>query len=192
MTLRSNAYQRLGVLLGEVDLVLEMLPKRARGRPCKSTQDDINSKRDALCKAALIMLSAALEAYCEDLCKESNGHLKEHVGGLDNEDYKFVDHAIQRSHGANNYHIINLFGLIGIPWITYENIGWQKKSSKDIRQELRSLAVARNKVSHGANVSISEAKVLYWREFVFRLADRLEFVTGVHLARITKTPPPWG
>lgn len=191
MTLRSNAYQRLGVLLGEVDLVLEMLPKRVRGKTCKSLQDSINSKRDALCKAALIMLSAALEAYCEDLCKESNNHLKEHVGGLDNEDYKFIDQAIQRSHGANNSHIINLFGLIGIPWITYEKIGWQKKASKDIRQELRSLAAARNKLSHGANVSVSEVKVLYWREFVFRFADKLESITGAHLAEIAKAPPPW-
>ena len=169
-----------------------MLPKRAREKPCKRLQNSINAKRDALCKAALIMLSAALEAYCEDLCKESNSHLKEHVGGLDNEDYKFIDQAIQRSHGANNSHIISLFGLIGIPWITYEKIGWQKKSSKDIRQELRSLAVARNRVSHGANVSVSEAKVLCWREFVFRFADKIESITGAHLAEITKAPPPWG
>lgn len=108
MTSRSCAYQGLSTLLAEVDLVLEMLPKRNRGRPCKDLQEDINAKRDALCKTALVMLSATLEAYCEDLCTECNGHLKQQLGGLDKEDYKLVDAAIQRSHGVNNNHITNL------------------------------------------------------------------------------------
>ena len=138
------------------------------------------------------MLSAALEAYCEDLCAECNGHLKQRLGGLDREDYKLVDAAIQRSHGVNNNHIISLFSLVGIPWITYEDIGWQKKSSNDIRRELRELAAARNKVSHGVNITVSETKVLYWREFIFRFADKLEVITGAHLAKVTGAPPPWG
>jgi hypothetical protein len=91
VNLRSNTHQWLSILLGEVDPVLEMLPKSARGRPCKDLQADVNAKCNALCKAALIMLSAALEAYCEDLCEECNDHLKEHVGELDKEDYKFIE-----------------------------------------------------------------------------------------------------
>lgn len=68
MTSRSCAYQRHGTLLGEVDIVLEALQKRNRSRLCKDLQGDINAKHDALCKAALVMLTAALEAYYEDPC----------------------------------------------------------------------------------------------------------------------------
>lgn len=190
-TSRSPAYGRLAILLKEVDLIIGALPKRVRGRPKEAERQATNEKRDALCKAALVMLSAALEAYCERLCEDCNAYLMAHLGGLDASDYKVIANSIRLSHGANTNHITNLFSLVGIPWITYENIGWQKRSAAEVRQELRSMAKMRNTIAHGGSASVSEAKVKYWREFVFRFADKLEGITGNHLARKTNTSPPW-
>lgn len=189
---RSQPFRDLLILLGEVDLILEALPKRSRGRPKEESRDHVNAKRDAICKAAIVLLSAALEAYCEGLCRECNAHLKSHIGSLDNEDYGHINQSIRRSHGAGNDKIIALFGLVGIPWITYDAIGWQKKSSQEVRKELRELARARNKIAHGANQAAPDRKVRYWREFITRFADRMEAVTGERLAIRTGSPPPWG
>ena len=131
---RSKAYASLAILLKEADLIIEALPKRVRGRPKEQERQQINIKRDALCKAALVLLSAALEAYCERLCEECNAYLKLKLGNrLDKADYDVIERSIKGSHGANTNHINSLFGLVGIPWITYENIGWQKKSASGIR-----------------------------------------------------------
>ena len=61
-TPRSKAYSCLAILLEEVDLIIAALPKKVRGRPKTDERNNINKKRDALCKAALVLLSAALEA----------------------------------------------------------------------------------------------------------------------------------
>ena len=138
------------------------------------------------------MLSAALEAYCERLCEECNAHLKEKLRGrLDKADYEDIERAIRDSHGANTKHITGLFSLVGIPWITYEAIGWQGKSENEVRKELREMAGMRNKIAHGANATVSEGKVKYWREFVLRLAERLETMTGDHMAKLSKAARPW-
>ena len=191
-TSRSPAYDRLAILLGEVDLIIGALPKRVRGRPKEQERLAINQKRDAFCKAALVMLSSALEAYCERLCEECNAHLKTALGErLDKADYEDIERAIRDSHGANTKHITSLFSLVGISWITYEAIGWQGKSAADIRKELREMAGMRNKIAHGANATVSEGKVKYWREFVLRFAEKLESITGDHLAERSSTGRPW-
>jgi hypothetical protein len=178
-------------LLQEVDLIIDCLPKRVRGRPRQQLRLVTNQRRDALCKAVVIMLSAALEAYCEELCKNCKGYLKNHLVWLDKEDYNFIDRSIQNSHGANNDHITKLFSLVGISWITYKNVGWQNKTPEEVRKQLRLLAATRNKIAHGASVTVSEPKVRSQRDFVFRLAKRLESITGRHLASRTKTSAPW-
>lgn len=191
-TPRSKAYSCLAILLEEVDLIIAALPKKVRGRPKKDERNNINNKRDALCKAALVLLSAALEAYCERLCGECNTYLKEKLGGLlDKSDYDFIERSIKGSHGADTKHITGLFSLVGIPWITYESIGWQKNSPAGIRKELRAMASVRNRIAHGAKSTVSEGRVLYWRNFVFRFADKLEEITGNHLAKRTNTNRPW-
>jgi len=190
--LRSPAYDRLAILLKEVDLVIGALPKRVRGRPKEHERLAVNEKRDALCKAALVMLSAALEAYCERLCEECNAHLKKELGGrLDKADYEDIERSIRDSHGANTKHITSLFSLVGIPWITYEAIGWQGKSAAEIRKEIREMAGMRNKIAHGANASVSEGKVKYWRDFVLRFAEKLETITGDRMAEISNAERPW-
>lgn len=191
-TPRSPAYGRLEILLKEVDLVIGALPKRVRGRPKEEERLAINEKRDALCKAGLVMLSAALEAYCERLCEECNAHLKKELGGrLDKADYEDIERAIRDSHGANTKHITSLFSLVGIPWITYEAIGWQGKSAAEIRKELREMAGMRNKIAHGANASVSEGKMKYWRDFILRFAEELEAITGDRVAKMSNTVRPW-
>jgi len=191
-TPRSPAYGRLEILLKEVDLIIGALPKQVRGTLKEQERLAINEKRDAFCKAALVMLSAALEAYCERLCEECNAHLKTGLGErLDKADYEDIERAIRDSHGANTKHITSLFSLVGIPWITYEIIGWQGKSAADIRKELREMAGMRNKIAHGANATVSEGKVKQWRDFVLRFAEKLESITGDHLAKKVNTDPPW-
>lgn len=75
-TPKSKAYSCQAILLEEVELIIAALPKKVRGRPKKDERNIINKKRDALCKAALVLLSAAREAYCERLCGECNIYLK--------------------------------------------------------------------------------------------------------------------
>lgn len=141
---RSKAYASLASLLREADLIIEALPKRVRGRPKEQERHQINNKRDALC----------------EMC---NAYLKLKLGGrLVKADYEVIERSIKGSHGANTNHINSHFSLVGIPWITYENIGWQKKFAAGIRQELRSMASIRNRITHGANAPISEGRVRYW------------------------------
>lgn len=189
--MKSSAYLKLMVLLQELDLIIGCLPRRVRGRPRQQLRLSTNQKRDALCKAVVIMLAAALEAYCEDLCKACNSYLKSHLGGLDADDYKIIDRSINNSHGANNEHVTKLFSLVGIPWITYESVGWQNKTPEEVRKQLRLLATTRNKIAHGAPVAVSEPRVRSHRDFVFRLAGRLEVISGRHLATRTSTSAPW-
>ena len=158
-TPRSKAYSCLAILLEEVELIIAALPKKVRGRPKKDERNNINNKRDALCKAALVLLSAALEAYCERLCGACNTYLKEKLGGLlDKSDYDFIERSIKGSYGADTKHITGLFSLVGIPWITYESIGWQKNSPAGIRKELRAMASVRNRIAHGAKSTVSEER----------------------------------
>lgn len=68
-------------------------------------------------------------------------------------------------------------------------IRWQKFSNKKVRETLGHLSAARNKIAHGGSHSVTKNQLVFWRNFIARLADRLDLVVADHIEKQTGVRP---
>lgn len=165
--------------------------------------DELIAARDAICpagagkptmqqgaaviKAGATLLAAVFEAFVEELYEKSLDLLHPSRPADVKELKKYTS---EKNNNSNNHQVNNLFFYAGIPWIMQSpKIRWQKFSNKRIRETLQHLATARNSVAHGGSHSITKKKLVFWRAFIERLADRLDVVVADHIEKQTATRP---
>lgn len=165
--------------------------------------DEVISARDAICpagagkpalkkgaaviKAGTTLLAAAFEAFAEDLYENCLDLLHP---ALPTEVKELKKYTSEKNNNANNHQVNNLFFYVGIPWIMLsKKIRWQKFSNKKVRDTLGNLSTARNKIAHGGSHSVTKKQLVFWRDFIARLADRLDVVAADHIEKQTGARP---
>lgn len=125
---------------------------------------------DALNRAAMVLLSAHLQGYVEDLYSETAQCL------LSNK-VKDVEALIR--HGRDSFSnphankIEQLFCSLGISRIT-DGISWQKARNRSIRKRLTEYVRIRNRIAHGIQEPVSKAKVEQFKRFASLFAEKFD------------------
>lgn len=165
--------------------------------------DEVVAARDAICpvgagkpalrkgaavlKAGTTLLAAVFEGFVEELYEKSLDLLHP---TLPTEVKELKKHTSEKNHNANNHQVNNLFFYVGIPWVMQSTkVRWQKFSNKKVRETLGGLSAARNKIAHGKSHSVTKSQLIFWREFIERLADRLDIVVADHIEKQTGVRP---
>ncbi|WP_175773413.1 HEPN domain-containing protein [Paraburkholderia phenazinium] len=180
----SDANKKLKKRLLEIDEVISardaICPKGA-GKPALQ-------KGAAVIKAGTTLLAAVFEAFVEELYEKSLDLLHP---GLPAEVKDLKKYTSEKNNNANNHQVNNLFFYAGIPWIMQsKKVRWQKFSNKKVQETLGNLSTARNKIAHGRSHSVTKKQLVLWREFIGRLADRLDVVVADHIEK-QKGARPW-
>ncbi|WP_277373523.1 HEPN domain-containing protein [Pseudomonas sp. AA-38] len=179
----SNANIKLKQRLQEIDEVIS-----ARNAICPAgAGKPAQRKGAAVIKAGTTLLAAVFEGFVEELYEKSLDLLHP---TLINEVKELKKHTSEKNHNANNHQVNNLFFYVGIPWIMQSSkIRWQKFSNTEVRKTLGALSSARNKIAHGGSHSVTKTQLVFWRNFIERLADKLDLVVADHIETKTGNRP---
>jgi hypothetical protein len=96
----------------------------------------------------------------------------------------------ERNHNANVFKVNALYFNVGIPWVMHHaHIHWQKFSNQRVRETLNELSTARNRIAHGQLATARKPTAQKWRNFVERLAYRLDQIVGDEIESKTGAQP---
>jgi len=140
---------------------------------------------EALNRAAIVLLSAHLQGYIEDLFNESAEIL------LSNKVRDITALIEQNRSGFSNphaYRIDRLFASIGMPEIT-AGLSWRNASNKSIKNRLTRYVELRNGIAHGRQEMIWKAKVLSFKQFVEVFAKHFDQRVSDELHATLKKAP---
>ena len=124
----------------------------------------------ALNRAAIVLLSAQLQGYIEDVYDEAAEFL---LGS------KVKDIGVLRKHGKNGFGhphsraVDGLFASLGLAKMT-GGIEWSGFRNDQVKGRLKELIQLRNKIAHGERVPVRKVKVTKMKGFVERLAGRFD------------------
>ena len=176
---RSQAVFRKSVnksLEGVVAALDALVRKPGRGRVAQV---------DAINRASIVLLSAHLQGYVEELHREAATILlSSRVSDV--ECLIKITSSQFRNPTANA--VTSLFNTIGINNI-FVAVKWQKARSDSIQRRLTDLIILRNKIAHGDLEYVTKERVVRSRKFIERLAEKLDEVIGVELEQLMKKKP---
>ena|SRR5271167_3505839 len=157
-----RAVEETGGDLAQISSVVNSLvtfPRRGR-----------RAEVDALNRAAIVLLSAHLQGYIEDLHAEAANHL---FSSTVKDPNALITEAQSRLPNPLDYCIEQLFRSLGLPNIL-EELRWQKASNRRIRRRLSKYIEMRNRITHGSQETISKEKVQGFKHFVELFAERFD------------------
>lgn len=140
---------------------------------------------DALNRACIVMLSAHLEGFIEDLFKEASGELL--ADQLESVEI-FQKEAVSRFSNPTPEAIDALFGRMGFEKITQE-ISWRRATSETIRKRLREYIELRNRIAHGVQAKVTKPKAQAFKEFLELFANNLDSAIAKKIGEITGMTP---
>jgi hypothetical protein len=177
----ANAKLKLRLLeISEVISARDAICPAGAGKPAKA-------KGAAVIRAGTTLLSAVFEAFVEELYEKSLDILHP---SLVSEVKELKKHTSEKNNNANNHQVNNLFFYVGIPWIMLSaKVRWRKFSNSKVRETLGKLSNARNKIAHGGSHSVTKKQLVAWKDFISRLADRLDLVVADHIEKQTGMRP---
>ena len=123
----------------------------------------------ALNRSAFVLLCAHLQGFVEDLHREvANAVLAGKVKNIE----KVVKQAKQNANPHPDI-IEKMFNGIGI-FEVMDGVFWQKTSNDTVRKKLTASIGVRNNIAHGSQEAISKQRVTGLKNFVQRLAEKLD------------------
>lgn len=166
--------------------------------------DELLAARDAICPAGAgrpaqrkgaaviaggtVLLSALFEGFIEELYNLSVDSLYAAYPVADRENLK--NFTSEKNNNANVHQVNTLFFYLGIPWVmTHPKIHWKKFNNVSVRDRLGRLSKARNELAHGKSHSVTKPQLKAWRDFIERLAEKLDLVAGDHIEAKTGVRP---
>ncbi len=173
---RRAAEQAGGELSRIADIIENLVNQPGRGR---------RTEVDALNRAAMVLLSSHLQGFIDDLHLEAANIVLEYKV---NDIEKVVEHAKLRNANPHADVVEKMFDGIGI-YEVLDNIRWQKTSNSTVKKRLTDYIQLRNKIAHGAQESITKAKVKGFQDFVVRFAQNLDEIVAVKIEEETGTRP---
>lgn len=169
----SSHREELGSRLRDFDELMaarDLVCPDGRGRPQER-------QGAAIIRASVVLLSAAFEAYVEELYEEAVDLLFAEASARDRKALK--EDTSQRLNNASTFKVNRLFFNVGIPWIMQrQRMRWQKFSNESVRTELDRIIRIRNQVAHGESPTIRKNTAKRWKGVVERLADRLDLIVS--------------
>ncbi|USA39754.1 HEPN domain-containing protein [Pelagerythrobacter marinus] len=166
------------LVLTFVDEVIEVRKEKHGGRRgAPYVRDDGSREGQALNRAAIALLSATLQTFCEDVFFETSRAVL-NMTDQQLEDYRSL---YDRWGNPGSGNIKTHFRRLGIPDVI-DGLSWQKSSSETIKRKLDDLNQLRNGIAHGreqlvirgSNVSLSLAIVINYRNFVDQFGRRFQ------------------
>lgn len=172
----SAARADLAVRLEAVDRIVEahgLLGRRHRG---------------ALVNAAVVFLAAATEAFIEELYQEAAYRV---FAGMSNREFSALfEQTSRRLHNASVVKIELLYFNLGMRW-ALRGLSWRGFSNETLRENWDDFFTTRNRVAHGARITVPLAALNRWRNMLERFVPIFEGKVATHIAKITQIPPPW-
>jgi hypothetical protein len=157
-----KAAEEGGAQLTQIAKVVDSLVRE----PGPGRRDEV----DALNRAAMVLLSAHLQGFIEDVYSEAaDSLLKPHVKDIQT----LTDRAKRNFSNPHDYRINQLFETIGLPEIM-NGLSWQRSSNKAVRNRLTENIRLRNRIAHGEQERITKAKVNAFRKFVETFAKKFD------------------
>ncbi len=143
---------------------------------------------EALNRAGIVLLTAHLEGYVEDLFEEASKVIVSTVFDQNHYDVDmFVSRAIARFGNPWPDQIDVLFALLGSKKVT-DGIGWGGLPKKAIRDRLGDLIKLRNEIAHGERPSVTRKQLLQESRFVRQYAKNLDKRTYDNVLKIAGVP----
>jgi hypothetical protein len=180
----STALQNLRKRLHEIDEILAarnaICPANA-GRPAQR-------KGAAVIAGGTVLLSALFEGYIEELYELAVDKLYAAYPAQDRKDLR--DHTSEKNNNANVHQVNTLFFYLGVPWVmSHPKLHWKKFTNQSVRDRLAELSRARNLLAHGKSKAVTKPKLVAWRAYVERLAEKLDEIAADHVQARTGTRP---
>lgn len=180
----TKARMELETRLNDVDeLILAhgVITGGRRGRP-------VLRQGAAITRAGVVLLSAATEAFVEDLFEEAAPKI---FRGMSEADFtKLFKNTSRRLNNADVFKTEMLYFNLGMPWALKE-IKWQKFSNDSLRTELDKLIRARGGIAHGRATPVRLQTLKRWKNMVEMLAPRFERKVAEFIYASTNRYPPW-
>jgi len=140
---------------------------------------------DALNRAAMVLLSAHLQGYVEDLFSEATGAM---LGNKVKDVEALIEQALSGFSNPHAYRIDRLFASIGLPKVT-DGLSWQKASNQTVKRRLTDYIRIRNSIAHGSQEGITKLKVAEFKRFVEIFARNFDEKVSNEVQQTTgKTP----
>ena len=142
----------------------------------------------AILRSSVVLLSAAFEAYVEEVYDEAVDLVFAQV--TQGERNTLKNDTSGNLHNATTSKVNRLFFNLGIPWIMHHRrVRWQKFSNESVREDLNRIVKTRNAVAHGESPYIRKATVIRWKGVIERLADRIDAIVAGHVEEQTGARP---
>jgi len=134
-------------------------------------------------RGAILLLSAHLEGYIEDLMEECLRHVNPSLSG----------EALRRGFmNPTADRIDEFFALIGLKKPTKNaTISWQNCDNARVRASLKQLIETRNKIAHGTQETVHKGTVELLHRHVKAFAVRFDEVVARHMTTILGGTRPW-
>ena len=155
----------------------------ARDQVCSSGAGrPAQQQGQAIVHGSVVLLAAAFEAFVEELYEEAVDIVYAHADA--NDIAQLRKNTSRRMNNADSFKVNHLFFNVGIAWIMkMPRIRWQKFSNQKVQETVNKVVVAHNEVAHGKNPGLRKSQAANWRDFVERIADRLELTVADELVR---------
>lgn len=170
----SQAIEALATRLSDVDQL--MAAHAAVGGAEPGRRFDV----EGLNRAAVLMLSAHLEGYLEDVMAEALDALNEQLNPKP---------LTRGFHNPRPDYIDKLFAFIGMDKPS-RSISWQRASNQSVRVNLEKLVQTRNRIAHGATgVRVYKNEVTSLRKYVEGFAQRFDGLVRNQVHTLTGAHP---
>jgi hypothetical protein len=180
----SNARLELSTRLKDVDELVAAhaaLTGGGRGRPAQR-------QGAAITRAGVVLLSAATEAYVEDLFEEAAQLI---FNGMPADDLdRLFKNTSKRLNNADVHKTELLYFNLGMPW-ALRDLSWRKFTNDTLRRELNKLIETRGGIAHGRPSTVRLQTLRRWKNMIEMFAPRVEEKVAVHVERRTGHRPSW-
>ena len=180
--MESKARAELSRRLADVDELVEAhgaLTGTARGR---------RRKGPAITRAGVVLLTAAMEAFVEELFEEACD--KVFAVLADEERKALYKETSRRLNTANVQNTNLLFFNLGVPWIL-SGVRWQNCSNAYFCERLDRLIETRGRIAHGKQPVVWLGRLRAWKTMVEKYAEVLERKVADHIESTTGKPSGW-
>lgn len=180
----SQPLQTLKIRLRDIDEVLaarDAICLPGAGRPAKR-------RGAAVIAGGTVLLAALFEGYLEALYEVAVDLLYAAQPAADRT--KLKEFTSEKNNNANVHQVNTLFFYLGIPWaMSHPSVHWQKCTNASVRGRLAAISKARNKLAHGGTHAVTKPMLKSWRDFIGRLAEKLDVVAADHIEEQTGNRP---
>jgi len=158
----ESAANRAGGGLAQLTPIIEALVNDpGKGKP---------KEVEALNRAAFVLLMAHFQGFVEDLHREIGFIL---LNGKVNDPDAIIK-LVKVSRSNPHVDVINkMFSGLAI-YEVMDDVRWQKCSNNTVKTRLKGYLETRNKIAHGSRESITKKKVTQLKDFVEKLAEKLD------------------